>query len=456
MNEIKLNECVAQGAATWSEREDHEAIMKMISQIDVQVETHITTDEEHAMMSDLPSSWTDYHFVGPTVDKLVGVVNRGNSEEILYMIEKHMQVLRSYPTLRYGYLPDKVQEALVKRNNKDEINAIIKHYGFCESAQLVLLQYWPIEEALWYINFHGFATAGQRYIMGYWSSNNVMTYLNRHGLSVEGQVALISRGVHEEIELYLQLNNFVGDAVTALIKRGNTDEIIQYIMKKNGALSHDDEKLLFEHNVMDETHLYIKFYSIDEQLVLEMFDKFDQDGKDEELMFYICHHELSLLAQKRLINTSNANHLFKEYVSRYAFAQSLHQELVVKRDYNEVRFYIDVHPELEDTAEDLFFMKASSDDKWYYVRNRKRNDNHVLTSLLKLRPVDYELLTEAFLKCQRNLSRDKVVTEASREGVLEIISKAGNLSEAEVVALFFRNDAELFENYINTHNVVFK
>lgn len=457
MNEKHLNEYVAQGAAAWSEREEHETIMKMISDIHVEPETHITTDEEYLMMSDLPSSWTDYHFKAPTTDKLVAVVNRGNTEEILFMIEKHAEILRCFPSLRYGYLPDKVQDALVKRNNKDEINAMIKHYGFCDSAQLVMLQYWPMEDVLWYINFHGFSTSGQRYIFGQWSSNDVMTYLNRHGLSGEGQVALIKRGNHDEIEMYLQFcDDLSYDAVGALIERGNTDEIIQYLMKRKGRFALENERKLFERNVVDETHFYIKFYQIDEQLVLGMFDKFDKDGDTSELMFYICHHELSLLCQQRLINTVKSDELFKEYVSRYPLAQSLHQDLVVKRSCSEIRFYVEKHPDLEDTAEDIFFMKASYEDKRYYVFNRKRNDNHVLTSLLKLRPVDYELLTEAFLKCQRNLLRDKKITDASKEEILEIISKKECLSDAEVVALFFRNEQDVFEDYINTHNVVFK
>ena len=46
--------------------------------------------------------------------------------------------------------------------------------------------------------------------------------------------------------------------------------------------------------------------------------------------------------------------------------------------------------------------------------------------------------------------------EASKESVAKMVSGENELTEAEVVALFFRNEAELFENYINTHNVVFK
>ena len=82
MNKSTSNECVAQGAATWNEREEHMRIMKVIDGVAYWHETHYTTDEEWAMMSDLPSNWSERKTKVLPEKEVLYILSCNNLEEI--------------------------------------------------------------------------------------------------------------------------------------------------------------------------------------------------------------------------------------------------------------------------------------------------------------------------------------------------------------------------------------
>ena len=449
------NEFVAQGAVAWREKEEHLKVMKMLEDVCVDHKIHHTTEEEWAMMSDLPATWDEWIYKGPQPDELLKIANRGNTEEIVFMVEKYAKFLKNQHTACVAYMPESVQEVIAKRNNKEEVNALIKHYGFCNEAQMVILETWPIADLLWYINYHGFADKGQKFIMENWSSLNVTEYLKRHNLSDVGQVALINRGYHEEIEQYLAKANFSEQATIKLLERGNHDEIIQMLMKHDGPLCKQAEELLFSRNVNDEINFYIKFYPISDNLIFNMFDKIDKGESADRLFFYFWHHGMPVNAEKRLINTPNSEVLFEEYVKRHPISFEAHEELVEKRTKKEVRFYIEHHGKLSFNAEKSFFRTASKEDKLFYINANSRNDGQVLNSLFEVRPIDYEVMTAAILSCQEYLKCDGILDSIDIKDVELKVEKGDELSKGEVVALFFLGDSTLFEKYVDEHKIVF-
>jgi spore maturation protein CgeB len=129
--------------------------------------------------------------------------------------------------------------------------------------------------------------------------------------------------------------------------------------------------------------------------------------------------------------------------------------MVLKRSKEDVRFYLSYHSYLSSKGEDLFFQNFSFDDKREYIAKNEKYGFNIITSLLKLRPVEYELLTMAFLKKQPFLKKDEKISTATYEEVVEWIGDGVIFNRDEIVALFFRDEPELFEAYINNHDVEF-
>jgi hypothetical protein len=429
--------------------------MKMLNEVCMDRVVHHTTEEEWQMMSDLPASWDEWIYKGPDSNELLNIAIRGNSEEIVFMIEKFAKFLGNSNTAYKAYMPENVQEIIAKRNKKEEVQALVKYYGFCNQAQKVMLGTWPINDLMWYINYHGFADDGQKYIMENWSSSNVTEYIKRHYLSEVGEVALINRGYHEEIEQYMEKTNFSKPATIKLIERGNHEEVIQLLMKHGGPLCKDAEELLFLRDVKDEINFYIKFYPVSENLIMDMFDKMDKGESADRLFFYFWHHGMPANAEKRLINTPNSEVLFAEYIKRHPISFDAHEEMVLKRKPEELRFYIEMYKKLGWEGEDALFSSASFDDKMFYLNNCELSDCHVLNSILRVKPLDYEILVTAFLRCQKNLNFDGTLDCINTNDVVEKAKNGEELSKKEVVALFFAGDTKVFEDYIDMYQVVF-
>ena len=284
---------------------------------------------------------------------------------------------------------------------------------------------------------------------------NVSSYIGRHDLSEEGQIALINRGYHEEIEQYLQKSNLYNGAIIKLIERGNHDEIIQLLMKHSGKMQEKAEKLLFERDVNAEINFYIKFYPISDCLIYDMFDKIEKGGNADRLFFYFWHHGIPIGAERRLINVPNSEVLFSEYVKRHSISFEAHVEMVEKRKPEEVRFYIENHKVLEPKAEEVFFAKASKEDKMFYIDVCKRPDAQIVNCLFNVRPIDYDVLAFALVASQDYLKCDTPLSSISFEDVENKVKNGKELSNSEVVALFFFDKPELLEAYLCEHKVEF-
>jgi len=156
-----------------------------------------------------------------------------------------------------------------------------------------------------------------------------------------------------------------------------------------------------------------------------------------------------------LINTPNSEVLFEEYVKRHPISFEAHEEMVEKRTKKEVRFYIEHHGKLSFNAEKSFFRTASKEDKLFYINANSRNDGQVLNSLFEVRPIDYEVMTAAVLSCQEYLNCDGILDSIDIKDVELKIENGDELSNGEVVALFFLGDSTLFEKYVDEHKIVF-
>lgn len=447
------NKCVADAARAFEEKEEHKRVMMMLDDAHVNCEYCLATEEHYAMMSDCPSSWNEYSYVGPTPRELEYVANRGNVEEVLFMINHFAE----FVGVDEKYLPASVQEIIAKRNNKIEVEAMMKHYGFCSAVQMIILKEWSMDDLRWYINFHGFDFSGQEYILKNWEKEDVLSYFSRHKYGhryFSSEIApLLERGDHDIIMCYLKKNYVSEEAFKGIWDRGNNEEIL-FALEQVSLVSLEIQKKIFEKGTLEQKRKFVSRFKWDDMLVNEMFDKLDKDGVEDDLLEYVKHHELSVVCQKRML-ASVSTEFFKTYISKYGLWEDVHTVLLLKRSDEEVRLYLEKHHCLSNEAEDIFFLKASFDDKLFYIETRKRPNLHHLTALIKVRPVEYELLSIAFLKHADRFPRKSEISLSSYDRVRDIVSSGRTLSSKEVVTLFLRDEPELFESYLDRHEVDF-
>lgn len=86
------------------------------------------------------------------------------------------------------------------------------------------------------------------------------------------------------------------------------------------------------------------------------------------------------------------------------------------------------------------------------IRQKSDSINSFLWALFTVRPLEYDLLTECFLKLTyhyRIVEEDvKLMQNASHQEVMERI-EAGTLDDKALTALFFRNNPSEFEAYLD-------
>lgn len=86
------------------------------------------------------------------------------------------------------------------------------------------------------------------------------------------------------------------------------------------------------------------------------------------------------------------------------------------------------------------------------IRQKSDSINSFLWALFTVRPLEYDLLTECFLKLTypyRIVEEDvKLMQNGSHQEVMERI-EAGTLDDKALTALFFRNNPSEFEAYLD-------
>ena len=455
MNKSTSNECVAQGAATWNERAEHMRIMKELEEVTYWDEVHHTTDEEWAMMSDLPASWSERKTKVLPEKEVLYILSRNNLEEIRYMFERYGRIIRNCVCLyQREYFSAEAQEINARRNNREELEIMFQSYGFCDDVQMIILTEWSKEDLLWYCNYHGFGTKGQQYIVEKWEHEHIMTYVRRHGFTSEGETALIERGNHNEIMTYIHFHGLHSDNIVTLFNRRNKDEIHELISATKYAFVKINEDLLLRPETSNEFDAYIQRFSLNQDTVIEMINELADYSIKSRLMRYAKLHKFTEASEKHMIAVADEE-FFNYYITLYPICHNNHVELVENRYEEEVMAYVRRHGTLSYDAEKVFFAKASHESKKEYLEKRTCYGTKILNILFKVRPIDYEILTLAFLKCHKYLTKDEAFSTASRDEVIARISEEKELTTAEVVALFFRNESDLFEQYINTHEVKF-
>lgn len=444
------NKCVADTARAFEEKEEHQRILNEIKASHVEEIVHDIPDGSGLSCgcSD-PYFWTSYNYVGIGPKEQLYIAKRGNVDEVVFMIN-HFANLNGVNEI---YLPGEVQEVIAKRNNKTEIEAMMKHYGFCSAVQMIILKEWSMDDLRWYIGFHGFDIAGQRYIFENWDKDDVLMYLSNHKIDTWVQDSLFWRNDHDIVMSFLK-NNYVGSLEFDIVfSRGNNEEIM-FALERCGYMDVNTQKVFFEKATNEQKRKFVSRFMWDDMIVNKMFDKLDKDGVEDDLLEYVEHHELSVVCQKRMLD-SVSTEFFKTYISKYGLWEEVHPVLLLKRSDEEVRLYLEKHHCLSNEAEDIFFLKASFDDKLFYIETRKRPNLHHLTALIKVRPVEYELLSIAFLKHADEFPRKSEISLSSYDRVRDIISSGRTLSSKEVVTLFLRDEPELFESYLDRHEVDF-
>ncbi len=389
------NKCVAQGAAIWNAREEHERIMKMLDGVYGHW-AYCQCDYGHG------SYWTVKHL---SLKELFEIMKRGHHDEIIHMIKRYGDATpparysqgcdqcHRYPTTDH-ILPEAIQELIALRNNREEMDL--------------------------FLHYQGFDKCGQDVVLDRGNHDEIMHYLLRHGLQAAQQ--------------------------RKLRQRGNRDEFL----------------------------LHIEKHGLAPELLDEMFDRIEAGGTTDEYYDFIFRRELPVEQQKRMLRTVKSPE-FRAYVKRYGLWRGTHADLIEYRSEDDIFYYLEIHRYLDAPGEDKLTGKKSSRLNLLYasVRPEKEFDtiDHFLENLLSVRPLDYAALSACFLKKDYALTHSysfrsdeekkqeeadvRLMKEGSHKAVMERIKKA-SLQPKALAQLFFRNNPQEFEAYLEFRQKGFK
>lgn len=158
MKQTETNEFVAQGAATWQEREEHDRIMKALDNVRGFVDSYFYINGNCYYWSTKPLP----------EEEALAIAQRGRHDEIMYMIHQYgrakcpgdqQQHLHHVHTC---LLPQSVQVIIARRNNREEMDAFLLYNGFEELGQDIVLDREDHEEIMRYVDRHGFKLKQQR------------------------------------------------------------------------------------------------------------------------------------------------------------------------------------------------------------------------------------------------------------------------------------------------------
>ena len=262
----------------WIERLEHEKVMEMLSLMEGVVKCAYC-DYGHC----------DYWVINnePSIDELKKIVERGNQEEILYLIHQYGKCLPEKGARNCGcaacrgqflvpiYMPDVIQGMIAKRGVKAEMEAFVGYYGFATQGQEAILERGNHEEIMWYLSLHGFLP--------------------------EQQKKLFARGYMDEIELHLKKHGMSDELVLEMLDNMEKDGVgkdLFYLCIQGNEFSVKCQKRMLE--VVNDTEFkaYVSRYGLWEQAHLDLVLKRSVD----EVRFYIAKHKyLSIDASEEFI-----------------------------------------------------------------------------------------------------------------------------------------------------------
>lgn len=271
----------------WNERETHEKIMAELSQVKGEVVSsfYINGNCYYWAVSSLPKGRAEE------------IAKRGNHCEIMYMIHQYGKTripdekrhyLKNYYGVECACLSDDVQEILLQRNDRSELDA--------------------------YISYQGFGGRGQDIILDKWSHDDIMWYLDRHGLETEQQRRLLQRGNQDEINLHISRhglsNTLLGEMFDKIEAGGSLTEFYDYI--KLHELSVALQKRMVSSLQSPEFQAYVSRYG----LWNEVHPLMVEQRSEEDIIFYIKKHRyLDIYGEKALArrNSGRLNKIYVEY-----------------------------------------------------------------------------------------------------------------------------------------------
>lgn len=181
MKQTETNEFVAQGAATWQEREEHDRIMKALDNVRGFVDSYFYINGNCYYWSTKPLP----------EEEALAIAQRGRHDEIMYMIHQYgrakcpgdqQQHLHHVHTC---LLPQSVQVIIARRNNREEMDAFLLYNGFEELGQDIVLDREDHEEIMRYVDRHGFKLKQQRRLKQRGNKDEIGLHIARHGLADE-------------------------------------------------------------------------------------------------------------------------------------------------------------------------------------------------------------------------------------------------------------------------------
>jgi len=147
------------------------------------------------------------------------------AEQVILVLRGDHDLIMTYCLVEHVFTSDKALLELAKRQNLEELDAVLRRSALPAEAQV-------------YIFEKGFA--------------ETRDYLAKKGcIGASGELAMVRRGSHHDIMVYLRHHQMYPATVKEVIKRGNHDEIMACLKHKN-AMFGENLKLLIERGDAEE------------------------------------------------------------------------------------------------------------------------------------------------------------------------------------------------------------
>ncbi len=316
--------------------------------------------------------------------------------------------------------PEELVRKIMARGRHDEIMKMLERYTEKEPYSHRPLHHCDVRGSV------SVPLYLQDYVAKRSNLEEVQICCQKYGFGAVGQDNLLETGNHNVLMWYLEHHGLLLEQQRKLIARGNTDEI--------------------------RTHI------LHHALAPELFDELIADmkaGNAANFYKYIAIRDVPDTHQKALLEVMT-HQQFCDYIERHGFWESALPDLVKMRTDDELALYITKHHFLGEGVYEL--VKRSKKLIQQYMQERPDlNWIYILSSVKKL---DYELLTPLFLKVPNNsrpTDEEKALIELLRNGSHEEVMTY--LKEKEpwsiysnkqaTAELFFRNNAEEFEYYLD-------
>ena len=314
------------------------------------------------------------------------------------------------------------------------------------------------EEIMYMIRRYGEATPPEHFVEDCTACHGTPT--TDHIIPEEIQEMIAIRGNQAEIDAYLSYQGFGAKGQDVILTRGDHNEIMAYL-SRHGLLPAQQRRLINRGN-QDEILLHISRHGLSPELLDEMFARLKTGGDVSEYYAFITRHELPVAQQIKMLQTVKEPE-FKAYVERYGLWEDAHMALVENRSEDELICYVNRHRYLNHYAERLLAQKRSHRLNMAYIQVCVGRINPFWLELLEIRPLDYEALSVCFQKldyqtsefpvCDWNKGQEeediRLMEEGSHDEVMQRI-KHDRLTTKALAYLFFRDNPEEFETYLDT------